>query len=82
MSKLVLAAFAALGISATAPSPALAQADYPSRPVKFVVPFAAGGGIDITARIAAEKIGEALGPADRGAEQRRRAAGRSPPPWW
>jgi tripartite-type tricarboxylate transporter receptor subunit TctC len=39
----------------------MAQADYPSRPVKFVVPFAAGGGIDITARISAEKIGEVLG---------------------
>ena len=33
MSKFVLAAFAALGISATTLSPALAQADYPSRPV-------------------------------------------------
>lgn len=61
MNKLFLAAVAALGIGAAAPSPATAQADYPSRPVKFIVPFAAGGGIDITARIAAEKIGEALG---------------------
>jgi tripartite-type tricarboxylate transporter receptor subunit TctC len=40
---------------------ALAQAEYPTRPVKVVVPFAAGGGIDITARIAAEKMSEALG---------------------
>jgi tripartite-type tricarboxylate transporter receptor subunit TctC len=40
---------------------AQAQSDYPNRPVKVVVPFAAGGGIDITARIAAEKMSEILG---------------------
>jgi len=62
MNKHIRAALLALGICvAIAPSPALAQTDYPSKPVKFVVPFAAGGGIDITARIAAEKMSEALG---------------------
>jgi tripartite-type tricarboxylate transporter receptor subunit TctC len=42
-------------------APTLAQGDFPTRPVKVVVPFAAGGGIDLTARIATEKIGEILG---------------------
>jgi tripartite-type tricarboxylate transporter receptor subunit TctC len=51
----------ALGATAAASSLAAAQTDYPSRPVKFVVPFAAGGGIDITARMSAEKISEVLG---------------------
>jgi tripartite-type tricarboxylate transporter receptor subunit TctC len=40
---------------------ALAQSDFPNRPIKMIVPFAPGGGIDITARIAAQKISEVLG---------------------
>jgi tripartite-type tricarboxylate transporter receptor subunit TctC len=38
-----------------------AQADFPSRPIKMYVPFPPGGGIDVTARIAAEKLSEILG---------------------
>lgn len=34
---------------------------YPSRPVKIIVPFAAGGGPDVEMRRMAPKIGEALG---------------------
>ncbi|MSP98297.1 MAG: tripartite tricarboxylate transporter substrate binding protein [Betaproteobacteria bacterium] len=34
---------------------------YPSRPVKFVVPFAPGGGTDLVARIIGQKMGEGLG---------------------
>jgi tripartite-type tricarboxylate transporter receptor subunit TctC len=34
---------------------------YPNRPVKVVVPFAAGGVADITTRIVAEKLGDKLG---------------------
>jgi tripartite-type tricarboxylate transporter receptor subunit TctC len=40
---------------------AAAQSAYPSRPIKMIVPFAAGGGIDLTARISAEKLSEVLG---------------------
>ena len=41
-------------------SPTAAQ-DYPSRPIRFVVPQAAGGSTDILSRLVGQKIGEALG---------------------
>ncbi len=46
---------------AVCPQPAQAQGDFPTRPIKMIVPFPAGGGIDLTARVAAQKLGEALG---------------------
>lgn len=41
--------------------PARAQADFPTRPIKMYVPFPPGGGIDVTARIAAEQLSKVLG---------------------
>lgn len=40
---------------------ALAQDVYPAKPIKIVVPFAAGGGVDILTRIVAEHLGDRLG---------------------
>ena len=51
------AAAAALALCAI---PAVAQ-DYPTRPITLVVPYAAGGGNDVMARIVADKMGAALG---------------------
>src|ERR1700745_2756122 len=34
---------------------------FPARPVRFILPFAAAGVADITARVAAEKLGDRLG---------------------
>ncbi|MEJ7931431.1 tripartite tricarboxylate transporter substrate binding protein [Ramlibacter sp. AN1015] len=42
-----------------APS-ALAQ-DYPSRPIKMIVPFAAGGGMDTVGRLLGRELSEAMG---------------------
>jgi len=42
-------------------APACAQVEFPTRPIKLVVPFPAGGGIDVTARIAAQALGDVLG---------------------
>jgi tripartite-type tricarboxylate transporter receptor subunit TctC len=42
-------------------APACAQAEFPTRPIKLIVPFPAGGGIDVTARIAAQALGDVLG---------------------
>ena len=35
--------------------------DWPSRPITLVVPFAAGGGVDVSARIQAQGMSEHLG---------------------
>jgi len=43
-------------------SAALAQ-DYPSRPVRIVVPSAPGGGFDLVGRVLAQKLGEQTGQA-------------------
>jgi tripartite-type tricarboxylate transporter receptor subunit TctC len=39
----------------------LAQDAYPSKPIKLIVPLAAGGGIDFTARTTAQKLSDVLG---------------------
>jgi len=36
--------------------------DFPNKPVKIIVPYAAGGGTDIVARIVAQKLQEKWGP--------------------
>jgi tripartite-type tricarboxylate transporter receptor subunit TctC len=41
--------------------PVQAQSDYPSRPVKIIVPFGAGGVADITMRFVSDKLSKKLG---------------------
>jgi len=47
-------------IAATVGSAGLARAVYPDRPVHIIVPVAAGGGVDVMARMLAQKLGERL----------------------
>jgi putative tricarboxylic transport membrane protein len=54
-------ALAAVASSSTLPMLARAQQHYPSRPVRFILPFGAAGVADITSRLAGEKLGDKLG---------------------
>ncbi len=56
--SLAIAACAAIGWPASA---ALAQQAYPNKPVRLIVPYAAGGGTDFFARTVGAKLGELLG---------------------
>lgn len=51
---------ASLAITALC-GPALAQQNYPDKPIRMIVPYAAGGAADITARIVGQKMSEGLG---------------------
>src|SRR5712675_3099154 len=55
------ALYAPTGSLPWAPLPVLAQAKYPSRPIRLVVPFPPGGGFDAVGRPWAEKIKPLLG---------------------
>ncbi len=56
VSTALLATFVAFSLQGSAQAQG-----YPNRPVRLVLPFAAGGVADVTARIVADKLGEKLG---------------------
>src|SRR5689334_3952562 len=50
----------ALALAATSAVSAFGQQKYPNKPIKFVVPFAAGGGGDVVARLLAQRLQDRL----------------------
>ncbi|MCI3950571.1 MAG: transporter substrate-binding protein [Burkholderiales bacterium] len=55
------AVVAVLLLSLAAVSVHAAESKYPNRPIRFIVPFAAGGPSDILARMVGQKLSESLG---------------------
>lgn len=51
----------ALGVAVAVAAPLATAQSWPSRPIRVIVPFPAGGGIDTVARIIAPKMAESLG---------------------
>lgn len=59
----LIAATTLAALSLSLPLAALAQADYPSKPIKLIVAFPPGGTSDVMARMVAEPLGKVLGQA-------------------
>ena len=57
--RLALAVGLALGLSA----PAFAQGSYPTKPIRMIVPLAAGSAVDVAARLLAQKMSQSMGQA-------------------
>ena len=57
----VLASAAALALSGTGPRAAAAQAAYPNRPVKVIVPYPPAGGADTVSRLLFQKLSDIWG---------------------
>jgi tripartite-type tricarboxylate transporter receptor subunit TctC len=61
MKITVILEMAVVALGAALSNPVVAQDKWPTRPIKLVVPLAAGGGVDLMARIIAERLSDQLG---------------------
>ena len=61
MNRISWMATLCLSLNIVMTAPALAQADYPNKPIKLVVGYSAGGPTDVIARLVAQEMGASLG---------------------
>lgn len=59
--RALLGGMAAAGLSTSLPRPGHAQADWPTRPIRVIVPFGAGTSTDIVARLLTPSMSQTLG---------------------
>jgi tripartite-type tricarboxylate transporter receptor subunit TctC len=59
--RLIAGVFCSALALAAASTPSHAQADYPNKPIRILVPFAPGGFVDVAARIVGQKLSEKWG---------------------
>ncbi|MDV7394487.1 hypothetical protein RZS08_24100, partial [Arthrospira platensis SPKY1] len=55
--KALMTCVMALGVA----SASMAQSDYPNRPIRMIIPLAAGSAVDNAARLLTQKMSEGLG---------------------
>ncbi len=72
VKKLHACLAAALLALATAAAAQSGAANYPNMPIRLMVPWPPGGGVDTTARMISEPLGQRLGQAYRDRQPRRR----------
>src|SRR3954463_6602542 len=60
-SLLNIAIAAACAALVAAPAPSFAQGAYPPKPIRMIVPFPAGGGVDFMGRVVGQELGKRLG---------------------
>lgn len=61
LSRRALATAALVTLAGAICAPAMAQAGWPNKPIRMIVPYSAGGGADNAARILAQRLSATLG---------------------